>query len=557
MPASYIDFVEERLELGYHYGCVGGYQFKTDIIENGESLEQRNALWWQPLGRWQLGERALLDSDFENIKEVEYLRDFHAARQGSLQGFRFKDWSDYYITNQYLWTTDGVARQFQLYKTYTAGSESYRRPITKPVPGTVKIYLDGLQITYPLVNYTNGLISFSVPPAPGQILTVDFEFDIPVRFEADKIEWTLRAIQLQDGATLHKLGSVFVKEVRIDLDLEWYRFDPIPQVISQPLDLGIILDTSETITFDTRTESLASGYSSHQSYNTGRTVLKLPTFRFNQQQLNAILDYFWVAKGRLVTFFLTLNNRTIEVRFNSDLLSVKFIVTDDLDSLYDVNLEFVYLGILLQNISSRVVTVLDLPGDDFNDDSQYQHIVESVNDVILEENGFKISHPSSQYLEVLNSSVFALQPEYWSLEFDFKMPIINDFTPINFFSIYNNRSDFLLNVQLLFDGGRRFHSEINTLYNGSLQLETFTRNTPNSNFQSSYVNFKVEYKYIRDASGNDIPTLEYYYNGASLGSRQLLGTFVRSIANPAIGKEISSSNQPFFYIKNIKFLNTI
>lgn len=363
MPASYIDFTEERLLIGIDYGVVGGAEFKTEILSEGSGREQRNALWWQPLGRWQLGERSLLDSDYDSIAEVQYLRDFHSARKGSLQGFRFKDWSDYRGTFVQIGIGDGSNKQFQLVKVYRAGNHSFIRPILKPVADTTSIYLDGSPITIFTVDTSRGIVELDVPPAEGRVITADFEFDIPVQFEADKIEWILDAIQLQDGSTLHKLGSVMVKEMRINLDTQEYNFDPIPQTIEQPLDLGVILDTSETITFDTRVESTVSGYSSRQSYGNQKVVFKLPTFRFNQQQLNTILDYFWVAKGRLVTFPLVLNNRTETVRFNSDSLSIKFIATDTLrDSLYEVSLEFLTPNLLFFDKETYVKAIIDASG---------------------------------------------------------------------------------------------------------------------------------------------------------------------------------------------------
>ncbi len=36
------DFVEEKLELGYYYGALGGMRFKTTIIKKGDKQEQRN-----------------------------------------------------------------------------------------------------------------------------------------------------------------------------------------------------------------------------------------------------------------------------------------------------------------------------------------------------------------------------------------------------------------------------------------------------------------------------------------------------------------------------------
>ena len=346
MAVSYIDFVEERLELGYDYGVVGGISFKTEIVASGAKAEQRNALWWDGLGRWQLGDRMLLDSDEQSLAEVAYLKEFHFLRQGSKEGFRFKDWSDYRAVNQVLGTTDGLRSRWQLKKSYTADIYTTYRPITKPVEGTLKIYLDGQEINYAVTNYSTGIISFTVPPAQGQILSVDFEFDLPVQFEADKIEWTLKAAYSQSGDTLHKLGSVFVKQMRIDLEIDWLNFEKIPSLINEPLDLGIIRDTTETLTFSTRKETLASGYvSSSSNIPTAQTLVKIPPRNFVTKELETILNYFWVAKGRVSLLYLNLNKKVYLCRFNSDSLSIKLKYSKQGLGLFEIsNLDFFELG---------------------------------------------------------------------------------------------------------------------------------------------------------------------------------------------------------------------
>ena len=361
MTVSYIDFVEERLELGIDYGAVGGPSFSTEIIENAAGLEQRNALLWLPLGRWQLGERMLLDSAYDSIQEVQYLRSFHSSKRGSKTGFRFKDWSDYRAVNVQIGIGDGSSKEFQLIKIYQVGDYYTVRPILKPVAASVKLYLDELPITTWAVDETTGIVTLDVPAANNRVITADFEFDVPVRFEADKIEWTLEAIQLEDGSQLHKLGSVFVKEMRLNLDYPW-TFTPIPQLIEQPLELGVILNATETITFDTRSEDLQSGYVSLQSNNNSKTIVKLPSYKFNREQLNKILNFFWVAKGRLCLFFVSLNSKVYLARFNSDSLSIKFIVTNTIDSLYEVNLEFKCEGGLLIDSETYIKAVIDASG---------------------------------------------------------------------------------------------------------------------------------------------------------------------------------------------------
>ncbi len=325
MPASYIKFAEERLELGHDYGVVGSRSFKTEIINNGALDEQRNGTTWRALGRWQLGERMLLDDDEKNIKEVEYLLSFHEARKGSKQGFRFKDWSDYQVKNQLLGTSEGVTTTFQLKKSYQVGSVSYIRPILKPVENTVKVYLDDLETIAFSVNYSNGLLTLDTIPTVGTKITCDFEFDVPVTFDRDKIDWTLEAARTETGDTLHKLGTVFVVEMRINLDLEWYHFDPIPQTISDPLDLGWILEASEEKQFSTRSASLENGYqATAANRQTSKTLVRLPARNFNREELQHILNYFYVARGRLCNLTVLLNGKTYPCRFNADGLSITY-----------------------------------------------------------------------------------------------------------------------------------------------------------------------------------------------------------------------------------------
>lgn len=480
MTVSYLDFTEERLELGYDYGCVGGPSFSTEIVSTGASVEQRNARTWQPKGRWQLGSRTLLDSDYDSIKEVEYLRQFHAARKGSKQGFRFKDWSDYRATDVQIGITDGSTKQFQLVKVYSVGSEYHVRPILKPVAGTVEVYIDGGKITIFSVDSETGIVTLNSTFSSGRTITADFEFDVPVRFEADKIEWTLSAIQLQNGDTLHQLGSVFVREMRLPVNAPYSHFVPIPQVISQPLNLGVILNTTETITFDTRSESLVSGYSSDSSNDSFRKVIKLPTFRFNQQQLDTILNYFWVAKGRLSKFEILLNDTSASVRFNSDSLSIKFVASEGIDSLYDVSLEFMYQGILAQT-QGRVI-VLDLTGLDFVDRSQFSHPVTN-NGVVLDASNNSYQFDGSSDLQIPDNETWHFDNYDFSISFDLLVTPNSFVTPL-IAQTDNGRSRTDRTFAIYLRRGRDLYFEST---NG-----IFATALPDLNYRTTFQNIKIE-----------------------------------------------------------------
>lgn len=119
---------------------------------------------------------------------------FFRARKGRAHGFRFKDWSDYQAAGQSIGTGDGSTTQFQLVKTYTSGGIAESRIIAKPVSGTVNIHKNAvLQTSGFSVSYATGIVSFSTAPANGTVITADFEFDVPVRFDTDRLTTSLDA----------------------------------------------------------------------------------------------------------------------------------------------------------------------------------------------------------------------------------------------------------------------------------------------------------------------------------------------------------------------------
>ena len=78
---------------------------------------------------------------------------FFEARNGRLHGFRFKDWGDHksclpsgtpFPTDQSIGTGDGTTTAFQLVKRYASGAQSWTRAIAKPVAGSVRIALAGV-----------------------------------------------------------------------------------------------------------------------------------------------------------------------------------------------------------------------------------------------------------------------------------------------------------------------------------------------------------------------------------------------------------------------------
>jgi uncharacterized protein (TIGR02217 family) len=117
-----------------------------------------------------------------------------------MHGFRFRDPVDWKscapsqtisATDQALGVGDGDKTAFQLVKRY-ADSEAFRdRVIVKPVEGAVLAAADGVLTTAFEVDWGTGVVTFDAPPDDGAILTAGFEFDTPVRFDADRLEVAL------------------------------------------------------------------------------------------------------------------------------------------------------------------------------------------------------------------------------------------------------------------------------------------------------------------------------------------------------------------------------
>ncbi|MGE3713527.1 MAG: DUF2460 domain-containing protein, partial [Alphaproteobacteria bacterium] len=55
----------------------------------------------------------------------------------------------------------------------------------------------------------NGLLTFFSPPANGVVITADFEFDVPVRFDTDRLAATL------DTYGTYSWGDIPLVEVRV------------------------------------------------------------------------------------------------------------------------------------------------------------------------------------------------------------------------------------------------------------------------------------------------------------------------------------------------------
>ncbi len=179
-----MDFVETRFPTDISYGSAGGPEFSTEIVITEEGHENRTTNWAKCRSRYNVA------TGVKTQAQLEALIAFFRARKGRAVGFRFKDWTDCQARGQLLGTGDGSRKVFRLVKHYPDCDEV--RVIAKPVPGTVDVYLNGVkQTTGYKTDLETGEVLFSQAPEDGVRVTADFEFDVPVRFDTDRISASL------------------------------------------------------------------------------------------------------------------------------------------------------------------------------------------------------------------------------------------------------------------------------------------------------------------------------------------------------------------------------
>jgi uncharacterized protein (TIGR02217 family) len=207
-------FHEVRFPANLSLGSVGGPERRTEIVTLANGFEERNTPWAQSRRRYDAG------LGMRSLDDLETLIAFFEARQGQMHAFRWKDWTDHKscpasratsAMDQLIGTGDGVTRAFQLVKTYRSDAQAYVRPVVKPVAGSVLVAVQGTPLVESvgfMVETTTGVVTLADAPDVGVQVTAGFEFDVPVRFDTDRLSLSMASFQAGD------VPSVPVVEVR-------------------------------------------------------------------------------------------------------------------------------------------------------------------------------------------------------------------------------------------------------------------------------------------------------------------------------------------------------
>lgn len=176
--------------------------YKTDVVVGRNGQEVRNAIWQDPLLKFNAAFAV------RNYADIGTLTTFFHAMKGREQSFLVKDYADFKIDT---WTasttaTGAAVTQFQLVKRYSqtiSGSPvTYVRTIKHPKTDavTARNSVGPTTLTVSSVNGSTGMVTLSAAATSGTVELQCTEFYVPVRFDIDELPIEMLNYWVQSGA---------------------------------------------------------------------------------------------------------------------------------------------------------------------------------------------------------------------------------------------------------------------------------------------------------------------------------------------------------------------
>lgn len=212
-----MSFHDVRFPTAISRNAQGGPERRTDVVVLGSGFEERNSRWADSRRSYNAG------YGVKSLADLAEIIAFFEERRGRLHAFRWRDPMDWKscapnatptALDQVIGTGTGTQAAFQLKKVYGSAFAPWTRAIKKPVAGSVKIAVGGAVQTAGTdfaLDASTGVVTFLSGhiPASGDTVTAGFEFDVPVRFDTDKLEINL------SGFTSGAIPNIPIVEVRL------------------------------------------------------------------------------------------------------------------------------------------------------------------------------------------------------------------------------------------------------------------------------------------------------------------------------------------------------
>ncbi|WP_244116463.1 DUF2460 domain-containing protein [Burkholderia gladioli] len=137
------------------FGCTVGPTYFTVLNTTYGGADGTTPAWTQAKIKFEVGRRAMTDVDTATLDA------FFRCVKGRAYRFRIKDWTDFQATAAQGVLTPVSAGVYQLGKSYVTGAFSEVRTISKPVVGTVVVFLNGASVSGMTLDSTTGLVTLA------------------------------------------------------------------------------------------------------------------------------------------------------------------------------------------------------------------------------------------------------------------------------------------------------------------------------------------------------------------------------------------------------------
>jgi uncharacterized protein (TIGR02217 family) len=196
-------FHDVLFPLGISFGATGGPERRNEIVSLTSGREKRNARFSQSRRYYDAG------TGVRSLDDLHEVISFFEARRGSLHAFRFRDPFDMKSCrpdatpsplDQTIGVGDGTTTRFALVKVYGSGDDAYRRLIMKPRLDSLRVAVATEERSSPSDFHFDGETGEIVfgpghVPAEGAVITAGYEFDVPVRFDTERLSVNLKAFK--------------------------------------------------------------------------------------------------------------------------------------------------------------------------------------------------------------------------------------------------------------------------------------------------------------------------------------------------------------------------
>lgn len=196
------EFHDVLFPLSIAFGSTVTRERKVEVLQFASGREQRNLRFAHSRRTFDAG------NGVRSIADVRAVMDFFEARRGPLVSFRFRDPVDHASApgasavtplDQVIGTGNGTVNRFKLTKAYGSGVDAYLRPVRRPVAGTLRVAVNGLEAPPADFSFDNVLAEVvfapGKTPVAGAAVTAGFQFHVEVRFASETLSVNVSAFE--------------------------------------------------------------------------------------------------------------------------------------------------------------------------------------------------------------------------------------------------------------------------------------------------------------------------------------------------------------------------